>query len=59
MLTKLKSKLLTKLFTDWLKDEYDLELIQMTKQMVDDREQYLYEILSAINKIEVEGFSRR
>ena len=31
MIAKLKSKLLTYLFQDWVKNEYDLETLELTK----------------------------
>jgi hypothetical protein len=34
---KIKSKLLTYLFTDWVKTEKDVELLLMTKKMIEDR----------------------
>ena len=37
MKKKLKSKLLTYLFTDWVKTETDVEILTMTKQMIDER----------------------
>ena len=37
MLKKIKSKLLTYLFTDWVKTEKDIDLLLMTKKMIDDR----------------------
>jgi len=38
MIKKIKSKLLTYLFTDWVKAETDLETIQLTTQMLKNRE---------------------
>jgi hypothetical protein len=37
MKKKLKSKLLTYLFTDWVKTETDVEVLVMTKQMIENR----------------------
>tara|TARA_R110000772_G_scaffold266195_1_gene388369 strand:- start:77 stop:238 length:162 start_codon:yes stop_codon:yes gene_type:complete len=37
MLKKIKSNLLTKLFVEWVKEEVDLESLQMTNKMVSDR----------------------
>lgn len=34
---KIKSKLLTYLFTDWVKSETDVETLVMTKQMIENR----------------------
>lgn len=37
MTKKLKSKLLTYLFTDWVKTETDVELLAITNQMIEKR----------------------
>ena len=38
MIKKIKSKLLTYLFTDWVKSETDLETIQLTSKMLKNRQ---------------------
>jgi hypothetical protein len=38
MIKKIKSKLLTYLFTDWVKTETDLETLKLTKQLLNNRE---------------------
>ena len=38
MLNIIKSKLLTYLFKDWVKNETDIELLSMTQKMLKDRE---------------------
>ena len=38
MLNVIKSKLLTYLFKDWVKNETDVELLSMTQKMLKDRE---------------------
>jgi len=38
MLNIIKSKLLTYLFKDWVKNETDVELLSMTQRMLKDRE---------------------
>ena len=37
MFKKVKSKMLTYLFTDWVKNETDLETLLLTKKMIEDR----------------------
>lgn len=37
MKKKLKSKLLTYLFSDWVKTETDVEILSITKQMIENR----------------------
>jgi hypothetical protein len=56
MLRKLKSKLLTKLFTEWVKDEWDTELLGLTKSMIHNREQELNWMLHFASRVEVKGF---
>lgn len=38
MIKKLKSDLLTYLFKDWVKNETDEETLQITKQMIEQRQ---------------------
>lgn len=38
MFKSIKSKLLTYLFTDWVKNETDIELLSITQKMLKDRE---------------------
>jgi hypothetical protein len=37
MFKKVKSKMLTYLFTDWVKNEEDVETLLFTKQMIENR----------------------
>ena len=37
MVKKVKSKMLTYLFTDWVKNEEDVETLLLTKQMIENR----------------------
>jgi len=37
MINKIKSSLLTYLFKDWVSHENDVELLSLTKQMIDNR----------------------
>lgn len=37
MISKIKSSILTYLFKDWLTQEHDVELLSITKQMIDNR----------------------
>ncbi len=56
MLRKLKSKILTKLFTEWVSDEWDIELLQLTKGMIHKREQELNWLMHFASRVEVKGF---
>ena len=38
MLGKIKSKLLTKLFIEWVNDEFDVELLETSKVMIQQRQ---------------------
>jgi hypothetical protein len=37
MFKKIKSKMLTYLFTDWVNNEKDVETLLLTKQMIENR----------------------
>ena len=38
MFGKIKSKLLTKLFIEWVNDEFDVELLETSKVMIQQRQ---------------------
>ena len=38
MINKLKSKLLTKLFVEWVKNEIDIETLEMSRSMIEQRQ---------------------
>ena len=56
MIAKLKSKLLTYLFQDWVKNEYDLETLELTKGMIHNREIMLKTIIDKVNHKPIIGF---
>ena len=58
VIEKLESKVLTKLFTRWVNNEYDIELLQMTKSMIEGRERELQLIVGYVNKKEIKGFGK-
>ena len=58
VIEKLESKVLTKLFTRWVNNEFDIELLQMTKSMIEGREQELQLIVGYVNKKEIKGFGK-
>ena len=37
LVKKIKTNLLTKLFVEWVKEEKDIEALQMTNKMISDR----------------------
>ena len=55
MLGKLKSNLLTYLFKDWVKNETDIETLQITRSMIMTRENILIEGTSTSRTI-IKGF---
>ena len=55
MFKKLKSNLLTYLFKDWVNTETDLETLQITKSMINRRENILIEDVNTSRPI-VKGF---
>ena len=38
MINKIKSKLLTKLFMEWVSDEFDIETLEASKLMIQQRQ---------------------
>ena len=56
MISKLKSNLLTYLFKDWVKNEYDLETLNLTKGMIDNRAIMLKTIIDKVNHKPIIGF---
>ena len=55
MINKIKSKLLTYLFMDWVENEYDLETLNLTK-MIHNREVMLKTIIDKVNHKPILGF---
>jgi hypothetical protein len=58
MLHTLKSKLLTYLFNDWLYREEDKELLELTKEMITQREYQLDGINNPSGRTIIHGFKR-
>ena len=56
MISKLKSNLLTYLFKDWIANEYDLETLELTKGMIDNRAIMLKTIIDKVNHKPIIGF---
>lgn len=57
LIRKFKSYLLTKLFIDWVKDEFDLELLQQTQSLLTEREIFIKTLQDTANgRVEVKGF---
>ena len=58
ILQKIESKILTKLFTRWVDREYDLELLAMTRSLIEGKEYEIKYMIDKINYKPINGFSR-
>ena len=56
MLDKIKSKLLTKLFVDWVNDEFDVELLEASKVMIQQRQDQVNYLVAKANPPAIIGF---
>lgn len=56
LLEKLESKILTKLFTRWLDNEFDTELLELTRSMVYNREVLVKTMIDKANYKPIYGF---
>ena len=56
MLGKIKSKLLTKLFIEWVNDEFDVELLETSKVMLQQRQDVVNTLLDKANPPKPIGF---
>ena len=56
MLGKIKSKLLTKLFIEWVNDEYDVELLEASKVMIQQRQDQVKYLVAKANPPATIGF---
>ena len=55
---RLKSKVLTYLFTEWVKREWDLELLGMTKGMIASQELIIKQTIDISNRITIKGYRK-
>ena len=58
ILQKIESKILTKLFMRWIDKEYDLELLAMTRSLIQNKETEIKSIIDYANKVEIKGYKR-
>lgn len=56
VIKKIESKILTKLFMRWVDDEWDLELLQMSRGLIQQRENTLNDLLARGNRTEIKGY---
>ena len=59
LIQKIESKILTKLFMRWVDNEYDLELLAMTRSLIQNKETEIKSIIDYTNKVEIKGFKQR
>lgn len=58
MLEKIKSYILTKLFIDWVKNEWDIDTLVQTKTLIQQRETELKGMVDIANRKVVVGFQQ-
>lgn len=58
LIQKIESKILTKLFMRWIDNEYDLELLAMTRSMIQNKETEIKSMIDYANKVEIKGYQR-
>ena len=56
LMQKIESWILTKLFTRWVNGEYDLETLEVTKSMIENREYELKWAIDKLNHKQIIGF---
>lgn len=56
LLQKIESKILTKLFTRWVNNEFDTELLELTKLTIENREILVKTALDKANYKPIYGF---
>lgn len=55
-IAKIKSKLLTKWFTEWVQGEYDLEMLKLTKSMISTQEIKIKTMIDMSNRVVIKGY---
>ena len=56
MIEKIKSKLLTKLFMEWVSDEFDIETLEASKLMIQQRQDVVNSLANQANPPTPIGF---
>jgi len=56
IIQKIESKILTKLFTRWVNNEFDTELLELTRNMVYNREVLVKSMVDKANYTPILGF---
>ena len=56
MIDKIKSKLLTKLFMEWVSDEFDIETLEASKLMIQQRQDVVNSLADKANPPTPIGF---
>jgi len=58
IINKLKSKVLTRLFTEWVENEFDLETLKVSRTLITMRETELKRAIDMANRVEFKGFRK-
>ena len=56
MIKGIKNYVLTKLFTDWVKNEFDTETLGMARTMIENKEILIKTIIDTTNRVEIKGY---
>tara|TARA_B100000900_G_C20553412_1_gene705723 strand:- start:193 stop:405 length:213 start_codon:yes stop_codon:yes gene_type:complete len=56
MFKKIKSKLLTRWFTEWVDGEFDLETLEIAKSIIVEKELEIKRLIDVSNRVEIKGF---
>tara|TARA_Y100000389_G_scaffold54589_1_gene50447 strand:- start:428 stop:628 length:201 start_codon:yes stop_codon:yes gene_type:complete len=56
MIEKIKSKLLTKLFISWVNEEFDVEVLEASKAMIQQRQDAVNTLTDQANPLRPIGF---
>ena len=59
LLQTIESKILTKLFTRWVDKEYDLELLEMTRTLIENKEYEIKYMIDTLNHKPILGFKSK
>ena len=58
MWQRIKSKVLTKLFIEWVRDEWDIDTLIQSRVLIQKRETELKAMIDMSNRFEIRGFKR-
>jgi hypothetical protein len=58
LINKLKSKVLTYLFKEWVENEFELETLEVAKTLIVLREKELKGVVDLVNRVKIKGYKR-